>query len=83
MVALVASLVMMTLAICVSGGTRWHRSGTLSLIDGAGVLQIVWLTNRLQVLRDTMSNVDDPTEDALRTAGMLGVDLLQELDVQP
>lgn len=82
MVALVASLVMMTLTICVSGGIHWHRIRTPALINGAGVLQIIWLTNRLQVLRETMSNVDDPTEDALRTAGMLAVDLLQELDIQ-
>jgi len=69
---------MMTLSICMSGGKHWHRSGTSSPIDSAGVLQIVWLTNRLQVLKDVMGNVDDPKEDALRTAGMFEADLLQE-----
>ena len=63
-----------------SGGIHWHRSGTPLPIDGAGVLQIVWLTNHLQVLKDIMGNVDDPKEDALRTAGMFEADLLQELN---
>lgn len=71
---------MMTLSICMLGGKHWHRNGTPSPIDGVGVLQIVWLTNRLQVLKDVMSNVDDPKEDALRTAGMFEAGLLQELN---
>ncbi|OAX40019.1 hypothetical protein K503DRAFT_768991 [Rhizopogon vinicolor AM-OR11-026] len=82
MVALIASSIMMSLSFCMSGGTRRNTNRTLTPIDSAGVLQIVWLTNRLQVLGNLMGNVDYPGEDALRTAGMFEVDLLQDSDGQ-
>lgn len=50
-------------------------------IDSAGVLQIVWLTSRLSVLTDLVSDIEDPQEDILRrAAGMVDVDLLRELN---
>ncbi|KAG1765040.1 hypothetical protein EV702DRAFT_1204756 [Suillus placidus] len=80
-IALTASLTMLTLSICMSGGIL-HRQKNKMPIDSAGILQIIWLTNRLRVLKDLMSTVDDPREDVLRSAGMLEVDLLQELNRQ-
>ncbi|KAG2123225.1 hypothetical protein DEU56DRAFT_925103 [Suillus clintonianus] len=77
-VALTASLTMLVLSICMLGGTRRQKNRTP--IDSAGILQIIWLTNRLRVLKDLVSEVADPSEDALRSAGMLEVDLLQELN---
>ncbi|KAG1834308.1 hypothetical protein DFJ58DRAFT_869063 [Suillus subalutaceus] len=77
-VALAASLTMLALSIYMSGGI--YRQKNRTLIDSAGILQIIWLTNRLRVLKDLVSKVDDPKEDILRSAGMLEVDLLQELN---
>lgn len=77
-VALTASLIMLALSIWMSGGI--HRQTNKPPIDSAGVLQIIWLTNRLRVLKDLMNEVDDPREDVLRSAGVLEVDLLQELN---
>ncbi|KAG1758745.1 hypothetical protein EDD22DRAFT_909170 [Suillus occidentalis] len=77
-VALTASLIMLALSIWMSGGI--HRQKSRPPIDSAGVLQIIWLTNRLRVLKDLMNEVDDPREDVLRSAGVLEVDLLQELN---
>lgn len=77
-VALTASLIMLALSIWMSGGI--HRQTHRTPIDSAGVLQIIWLTNRLRVLKNLMNEVDDPREDVLRSAGVLEVDLLQELD---
>lgn len=77
-VALTASLIMLALSIWMSGGI--HRQKIRTPIDSAGVLQIIWLTNRLRVLKDLMSEVDDPRVDGLRSAGVLEVDLLQELN---
>ncbi|KAG2123223.1 hypothetical protein DEU56DRAFT_917533 [Suillus clintonianus] len=79
-VALTASLTMLILSTCMSRGI--HRQKHSTLINSAGVLQIIWLTKRLRVLKDLMSEVADPSEDALRSAGMLEVDLLQELNKQ-
>jgi hypothetical protein len=69
---------MLALSIWMSGGI--HRQRNKPPIDSAGVLQIIWLTNRLRVLKDLMNEVDDPREDVLRSAGLLEVDLLQELN---
>ncbi|KAG0696627.1 hypothetical protein DFH29DRAFT_950273 [Suillus ampliporus] len=66
--ALTASLIMLILSICMSGGI--HRQKNRMPIDSVGVLQIIWLTSRLRVLKDLMSEVEDPREDALRAAGM-------------
>lgn len=77
-VALTASLIMLVLSIWMSGGIHWQKNRTP--INSAGVLQIIWLTNRLRVLKDLMNDVDDPREDVLRSAGVLEVDLLQELN---
>ncbi|KAG1896824.1 uncharacterized protein F5891DRAFT_1192717 [Suillus fuscotomentosus] len=63
-------------------GNMLYRQKDGMPIDSAGVLQIIWLTNRLRVLKDLMSEVDDPREDVLRSAGMVEVDLLQELNKQ-
>ncbi|KAG2070815.1 hypothetical protein BDR04DRAFT_1099241 [Suillus decipiens] len=79
-VALSASLIMLILSMYMSGGM--HRQKSKTPIDSAGVLQIIWLTNRLRVLKDLMREVDDPREDVLRSAGMLEVDLLQGLNTQ-
>ncbi|OJA14650.1 hypothetical protein AZE42_02668 [Rhizopogon vesiculosus] len=82
-IALTCSLVMLVLSMRMTDGV--HRHSTAMPIDSAGVLQIMWLTSRLRVLSDLMSNVEDPKEDILRAAGMVEVDLLQELklnDVQ-
>jgi hypothetical protein len=50
-------------------------------IDSAGVLQIIWLTSRLHVLTDLVSDIEDPQEDILRrAAGTVDVDLLRELN---
>jgi hypothetical protein len=68
---------MLVLSIYMSGGIR-QQQNRIS-IDSTGILQIIWLTNRLRVLKDLMNKVDDPREDVLRSAGMLEVDLLQEL----
>jgi hypothetical protein len=76
-VALAASFTMLVLSIYMSGGI--HQQQNRISIDSTGILQIIWLTNRLRVLKDLMSKVDDPSEDVLRSAGMLEVDLLQEL----
>lgn len=57
-----------------------HRKDSKMPIDSAGFLQIMWLTNRLRVLSDLVSDVEDPKEDILRAAGMIEVDLLQELN---
>jgi hypothetical protein len=76
-VALAASFTMLVLSIYMSGGIR-QQQNRIS-IDSTGILQIIWLTNRLRVLKDLMNKVDDPREDVLRSAGMLEVDLLQEL----
>jgi len=76
-VALAASFTMLVLSIYMSGGIR-QQQNRIS-IDSTGILQIIWLTNRLRVLKDLMNKVDDPSEDVLRSAGMLEVDLLQEL----
>lgn len=77
-VALAASLTMLGLSIYMSGGI--YRQKNRTPIDSTGILQIIWLTNRLRVLKDLVSKVDDPREDILRSAGMLEVDLLQELN---
>jgi hypothetical protein len=69
---------MLALSIWMSGGI--HRQKDRTPIDSAGVPQIIWLTNRLRVLKDLMNEVDDPTVDVLRSAGMLEVDLLQGLN---
>ncbi|KAG2123224.1 hypothetical protein DEU56DRAFT_63720 [Suillus clintonianus] len=79
--ALTCSLAMLALSMRV---THWmHGQNNAMPINSAGVLQIIWLTNRLRVLTDLMSDVEDPGEDILRAAGMVDVDFLQELnDVQ-
>ncbi|KAG0696628.1 hypothetical protein DFH29DRAFT_950278 [Suillus ampliporus] len=80
-IALTCSLVLLALSIRVTNGMYWKDS-TMP-IDSAGILQIIWLTNRLRVLTDLVSDVEDPREDILRAAGMADVDLLRELnDVQ-
>lgn len=79
-VALSASLIMLILSIYTPGGM--HRQKSKTPIYSTGVLQIIWLTNRLRVLKDLMREVDDPREDVLRSAGMLEVNLLQELNTQ-
>ncbi|OAX40020.1 hypothetical protein K503DRAFT_768992 [Rhizopogon vinicolor AM-OR11-026] len=76
-IALTCSLVMLVLSMRMTEGV--HRHGTAMPIESAGVLQIMWLTSRLRVLSDLVSNVEDPKEDILRAAGMVEVDLLQEL----
>jgi len=76
-IALTCSLVMLMLSMRMTDGVRRMDSGMP--IDSAGVLQIMWLTNRLRVLSDLVSDVEDPKEDTLRAAGMVEVDLLQEL----
>ncbi|KAG1838242.1 hypothetical protein C8R48DRAFT_106512 [Suillus tomentosus] len=80
-VALTASLTMLILSICMSGNMLYRQKDGMP-IDSTGVLQIIWLTNRLRALKDLMSEVDDPREDVLRSAGMVEVDLLQELNKQ-
>lgn len=42
---------------------------------------MIWLTSRLSVLTDLVSDIEDPQEDVLRrAAGMVDVDLLRELN---
>lgn len=72
---------MLILSICMSGNMLYRQKDGMP-IDSTGVLQIIWLTNRLRVLKDLMSEVDDPREDVLRSAGMVEIDLLQELNKQ-
>ena len=79
-VVLTTSLTMLALSICMSGGICLQKNRMP--IDGTGILQIIWLANRLRLLKDIMNKVDDPREDMLRAAGMLDVDLLQELNEQ-
>ncbi|KAG1838239.1 hypothetical protein C8R48DRAFT_838650 [Suillus tomentosus] len=70
---------MLTLSMHVTNGM--HEQNYTMPINSAGILQIIWLTtNRFRVLRDLASDVEDPKEDILRAAGMVDVDLLQELD---
>lgn len=70
---------MLALSMRVTNGMH-GRNNTMP-IDSAGVLQIIWLTSRLSVLRDLVSDIEDPQEDILRrAAGMVEVDLLQELN---
>jgi hypothetical protein len=76
-IALICSLVMLMLSMRMTDGV--HRMDSGMPIDSAGVLQIMWLTNRLRVLSDLVNDVEDPKEDTLRAAGMVEVDLLQEL----
>lgn len=79
--ALTCSLLMLALSMRVTNGMH-GRNGTMP-IDSAGILQIIWLTNRFRVLTDLLSDVEDPQEDILRAAGMVDMDLLMELnDVQ-
>ncbi|KAG2047613.1 hypothetical protein BDR06DRAFT_976594 [Suillus hirtellus] len=77
--ALTCSLLMLALSMSVTNGM--HERNYTMPINSAGILQIMWLTtNRFRVLRDLASDVEDPQEDILRAAGMVDVDLLQELD---
>ncbi|KAG1721885.1 hypothetical protein EDB19DRAFT_1770549 [Suillus lakei] len=73
--ALTCSLVMLALSLRVTSGMH-ERNNTIP-INSAGVLQMVWLTNRLRVLTDLVSDIEDPREDILRAAGMVNVDLLR------
>ncbi|KAG2047621.1 hypothetical protein BDR06DRAFT_72418 [Suillus hirtellus] len=53
-VALTASLAMLILSICMSGDMLCRQKDGMP-IDSAGVLQIIWLTNRLRVLKEKTS----------------------------
>ncbi|KAG1718016.1 uncharacterized protein EDB91DRAFT_1187351 [Suillus paluster] len=76
--ALTCSLILLALSMRVTNGM--HGQNCTMPIDSAGVLQIIWLTSRLRVLPDLVSDVEGPREDILRAAGMVDVDLLQELN---
>ncbi|KAG2337389.1 hypothetical protein BDR05DRAFT_1005092 [Suillus weaverae] len=76
--AFTCSLVMLALSMHITHGMH-GRKNTMP-IDSAGILQIIWLTSRLRVLTDFVSDIEDPREDILRAAGMVDVDLLQELN---
>lgn len=81
--ALTCSLVMLALSICMTDGMHERNDAMLLPVNSAGILQIIWLTTRFRVLTDLVNNVEDPQEDMLRAAGMVDVNLLQELkDVQ-
>lgn len=77
--AFTCSLVMLALSMRVTN--RMHGRNNTMPIDSAGVLQMIWLTSRLSVLTDLVSDIEDPQEDVLRrAAGMVDVDLLRELN---
>lgn len=79
--ALTCSLFMLALSMCLTN--RLHGRNDTMPINSAGILQIIWLTTRFRVLTDLVNDVEDPQEDILRAAGMVDVNLLQELkDVQ-
>lgn len=72
---------MLALSMCLTN--RLHGRNDTMPINSAGILQIIWLTTRFRVLTDLVNDVEDPQEDILRAAGMVDVNLLQELkDVQ-
>ncbi|KAJ7204828.1 hypothetical protein GGX14DRAFT_569409 [Mycena pura] len=72
-VGLVASLLLCILSVCLVPPSRDLRHW--SAIDGAGFLQAIWLYQHHPQLDTLLHQVDDPTEENLRRAGMVRVRL--------
>ncbi|EIW83815.1 hypothetical protein CONPUDRAFT_150871 [Coniophora puteana RWD-64-598 SS2] len=72
--ALFASLIMLGVEIFITG-----FSTPTSAVDSTGILEILWLSDRLPPLREGVRNVSEPTTDNLRAAGMVDVCIADEI----
>jgi hypothetical protein len=72
-VGLAASLLLCILSLCLVPPSRDLRHW--SALDGAGFLQAIWLYQHHPQLDKLLHQVDDPTEENLRRAGMVRVRL--------
>ncbi|KII88658.1 hypothetical protein PLICRDRAFT_41860 [Plicaturopsis crispa FD-325 SS-3] len=63
------SIVLLALAVVLTRPPDGHGA----VIDSVGVLQLLWLMNRRPSLHERVSQVDVPTMDNLRAAGMFNV----------
>ncbi|EIW82819.1 hypothetical protein CONPUDRAFT_151876 [Coniophora puteana RWD-64-598 SS2] len=72
--AFFASLIMLVLAVYIAG-VRTHDDPA---VRGAGILEMLWLADRLPPLRQRLDGVAEPTVDNLRAAGMFEVCLAEK-----
>ncbi|KAJ7488819.1 hypothetical protein FB451DRAFT_678936 [Mycena latifolia] len=71
-VGLGASIILFALGI-----KFWHIRGHLEpRLEGIGLLHIMWLTQKHPEVLDQLKQVDEPTDNNLRTVGMIKVQLL-------
>ncbi|EIW83816.1 hypothetical protein CONPUDRAFT_70756 [Coniophora puteana RWD-64-598 SS2] len=71
----VASIVMLAAELAITG----FKGKKDTVLRGTGILDVLWLTAKLPSLSDHMMDIDMPTSDALRAAGMHKVCLEEEL----
>ncbi|EIW83729.1 hypothetical protein CONPUDRAFT_142341 [Coniophora puteana RWD-64-598 SS2] len=76
---LCASVIMLLLAVVLAGARR--DKDTL-VVSSVGMLEMLWLSNRKPVLRLQLDEVQEPTMDNLRSAGMFQVCLSEDFAVE-
>lgn len=72
---LVISLILLVIAIRI---TREPHGGNHKTIDTIGVLEIIWLIRHRPELQSLLSQVDEPSVDKLRAAGMVDLRMAGE-----
>ena len=72
-----SSVTLLIAALFVTQGSSWNNESPDVLHD-LGILQTVWLTQKREDLQSIVENVDVPTTENLRKAGMVPVRFAME-----